>query len=145
MAAHGLTILRQIKNVCLSRPMMATVAYLDSALNAPGTCCTVGFDTHTWFELWSAQLKLADGQMGAAEFLTLLDTAIQKHMWMDAYPCMDAIKAAQALYVKPHTPHYRKRQDKFDAGDQTVHSVLRSQIAQSPQYGNRRAPTICAG
>lgn len=143
MAAHGLTIVRQCRKViCEGKPTSQVTGYVKQALSAPGTCFTVGFNMTAYTNLTLANDRVIRGE-GTPEdtIVPVLDAAIASHMWMDAYPSMEAISAAMALYIRVGTPYWKTRSRKFDAGDRAVHARVRSDIAARFPL-DRRAPAI---
>jgi hypothetical protein len=127
MAAHGLTIMRQILTVLREQPHRA-VSYAEGALSAPGTCFTAGFSMDSWGAI---ERTLNDIKNGAATLDTLhevVQEALVKHLWMEAYSMLEAVRAAKEAYVKVGTPHFRKRMDAFDAGDKAVHIKARRMV-----------------
>ena len=143
MAAHGLTIMRQ----CLAIVSNETktpgeiVSFVNSALSAPGTCCSVGFSQDSWEAVDRACYDLQLGTALARQELRLrIEAAAEQHKWMGAYPSMDAIKEAIRLYVRIGTPYYKARWARFDAGDAETHKKAHAMIV--PTYGNRTAPVI---
>jgi hypothetical protein len=127
MAAHGLTIMRQILTVLREQPHRAA-DYARGALSAPGTCFTAGFNIGMWGRIES----VLDGiKHGEADLDTLHDTvreALVAHLWMEAYPTLEAVRAAKAAFVKVGTPHYRRRMDAFDTGNRAAHTKARRMV-----------------
>lgn len=127
MAAHGLTIMNQILTVLREQPHRAA-SYAEGALSAPGTCFTAGFNMDSW---GSIERTLDNMKRGNADLDTLCEVvqeALVKHLWMEAYPTLEAVRAAKAAYVKVGTPHYRRRMEAFDRGDKAVHIKARRMV-----------------
>ena len=127
MAAHGLTIMRQILAVLREQPNRAA-DYTRGALSAPGTCFTAGFNIGSWGRIESVLDGIKNGE---ADLDTLHDTvreALVAHLWMEAYPTLEAVRAAKEAFVKVGTPHFRKRMDAFDTGDKAAHVKARRMV-----------------
>ena len=142
MAAHALTILRQVRFALVSGRTDITNS-IEFALSAPGTCCSVGFSSDQWdaVERANAKLKETGTEEAKTALLATIDTAITTVAWMDAYPMMEAVKAAMLAYIKIGTPHYKARWVKFEQGDTKAQATARAAIAG--QYPlDRRAPAI---
>ena len=90
MAAHGLTILLQVERMIETAPERA-MEYAYGATSATGTCPSAGFDSDTWTELDRASAPAT----GSLEALSdAVGEGIARHMWMDAYRCLEDIRAA---------------------------------------------------
>lgn len=127
MAAHGLTVMRQILTVLREQPHRAE-SYARGALSAPGTCFTAGFNIACWGRI---EQTLDGMQRGNATLDTLhevVQEALVAHLWMEAYPTLEAVRAAKTAYVKVGTPHYRRRMDAFDTGDKAAHVKARRMV-----------------
>ena len=144
MAAHGLTILRQMRKALgEGLDQQAVVQRVRWGLCAPGTCSSVGFS----FDLWEAIRKASDAleveeedvQARKAALAVEIDAGILALSWMNAYPTLEAITLARDAYVKPGTPHYNKRWRRFDEGVSSVHAKARRMIADRYPL-DRRAP-----
>jgi hypothetical protein len=141
MAAHGLTIMRQVLTVLREQPHRA-VSYAEGALSAPGTCFTAGFNMDSWC---SIERTLDNMKRGTATLDTLREVvqdALVKHLWMEAYPTLEAVRAAKATYVKVGTPHYRRRMDAFDRGDKAVHAKARRMVEHTYPLTNIHAALL---
>jgi len=127
MAAHGLTIMRQVWTMLREQPHRAA-SYAEGALSAPGTCLTAGFS----MDAWSAIERTLDNmKRGTATLDTLhevVQDALVAHIWMEVYPTLEAVRAAKEAYVKVGTPHYRRRMAAFDAGDKAAHVKARRMV-----------------
>jgi hypothetical protein len=88
MAAHGLTILKQIANRIETAPDMAC-DYAFAATSAPGTCAfTAGFSMDTWDAL--------DRVGESRDLATLRDAVaagIERHAWMDKFRTLEEVRA----------------------------------------------------
>lgn len=144
MAAHALTIMRQCrKSLADGRSVEDITRLVSHGLSAPGTCCSVGFSMDQWdaVERANARLKETGTEEAKTALLAAIDTAITTVAWMDAYPMMEAIKAAMLAYIKIGTPHYKARWAKFEQGDLKAQTVARAAIAAMYPL-DRRAPAI---
>jgi len=142
MAAHGLTIMRQVAEM-IRKGFFADqiVDYTSGALLAPGTCCTNGFAFATYQAIARVVDRMKRGEAALTDLQRVVDQAIQTHMWMDAYPSMEAVQAAYRAYVQIGLPNFRQRLAKFEAGDAGAHAVARQNIADRFPL-ERRAPTF---
>lgn len=109
MAAHGLTILRQVEQMCVEKPERAG-EYAFGATYAPGTDLASGFRWDAWHLLDRARSMTPEALLAAVR------EEIEKHAWMGKYRCLEEVKAARVAFVRAGTPHWKKRADKFDAG-----------------------------
>ena len=96
MAAHGLTILRQIRQRFTKDGAEAATRYAKDATNAPGTDIGSGFAPNSW-----EFCDRGDGEVGSPELLTLegIDREIARNMHLDSFPCLEAYKEAWIAYV----------------------------------------------
>ena len=58
----------------------------------------------------------------------VVQEALTVHLWMEAYPTLEAVRAAKAAFVKVGTPHYRRRMGAFDAGNKAAHVKARRMV-----------------
>ena len=137
MAAHGLTICRQLlkraNNGCSTEDLKR---WTWDALSAPGTCFSASFDWDMWRDLERAQ-DSGDRQ----RMVESITASIDRHIWMDAYPTMEAVQEAKRAYVRWHTPYYRRRVTEFDSGNAKAHETARAAIVSHYPL-DRRAPTF---
>ncbi|NBY13197.1 MAG: hypothetical protein EBQ76_00205 [Betaproteobacteria bacterium] len=127
MAAHGLTIMRQVWTVLREQPHRAE-SFAAGALEAPGTCFTAGFSMDAWSAIDSTLIAVSRGTATLDTLREVVQKAIGTHLWMEAYPTLEAVRAAKEAYVKVGTPHFRKRMAAFDAGDKAVHAKARRMV-----------------
>lgn len=142
MAAHGLTIVRQLLRMIKDGQSQSTLLmHASGALSAPGTCITGCFDYDDYRAVDNAVEHLRDGS-GSVEALTAVLIRVSEHLaWMDAYPSLEAVQDAMTLHVKIGKPHWRKRMDRFEKGNPAVHAAARAAItARWPL--DRRAPAV---
>ena len=135
MAAHGLTLMRQILTVLREQPHRAE-DYTRGALSAPGTCFTAGFSMDSWDAI---ERTLDNMKRGNADLDTLrgvVSDALVAHLWLEAYPTLEAVRAAKTAYVKVGKPHYRKRMEAFDRGDKAAHVKARRMVADTHPLTN---------
>ena len=141
MAAHGLTILRQIyKQVSEEKPSSDILSYIDGALRAPGTCFTTGFGISTYTSLALAAESVERGAP-VSSLLPVLKEGMDAHEWMDAYPSVESLRCAFHRYIRPQTPWWRVRLARFDAGDADTHKLARAAISLAYPL-DKRAPAI---
>ena len=86
MAAHGLTICKQIKNVIESAPDRA-FDYAYGATCAPGTCFTAGFD----WDVWTALDKAAN-EKDMAALVKAVEDGIRLHEWMERFRTLEDVR-----------------------------------------------------
>lgn len=142
MAAHGLTIMRQIQKLISEGKSKDDVTrYVDGGLSAPGTCFTVGFSASSWGAVERVNTRVKEGEASLDDLALVVDGAIKAHAWMDAYPCMEAINDAAGAFVRYGKPHWKKRSAAFDAGDEATHAAARAMVAARWPL-ERRAPTF---
>lgn len=141
MAAHGLTILRQIWTMLREQPHRAT-SYAEGALEAPGTCFTAGFSMDTWRAIDSTLIGVSRGTATLDTLREVVQNAIVAHLWMEAYPTLEAVRAAKEAYVKVGKPHYRKRMEAFDRGDKAVHAKARRMVEHTYPLTNIHAALL---
>jgi hypothetical protein len=127
MAAHGLTIMRQILTVLREQPHRAE-DYTRGALSAPGTCFTAGFSMDAWEAIDRTIIDMARGMATHSTLREVVQGALVAHIWMEAYPTLEAVRAAKTAYVKVGKPHYRKRMEAFDRGDKAAHVKARRMV-----------------
>jgi hypothetical protein len=109
MAAHGLTILRQVEHICVEKPEKAG-DYAFGATYAPGTDLATGFRWDAWHLLDRARSMTPEALLAAVREEIVL------HQWMSKYRTLEEVKAARDAFVRYGKPHWRKRQERFDAG-----------------------------
>jgi hypothetical protein len=140
MAAHGLTIMRQMREMILKDLPQDQITYhVGNALSAPGTCFTKGFQTSSWTAVERMNEGVKQGTSSLTDLLVILDEAIRVHLWMDAYPCMEAVEDASRAYVKFKKPYWKKRYAAFENGDAKAHARARASIVERWPL-NRVAP-----
>lgn len=90
MAAHGLTICKQIKSVIEAAPDRA-FDYAYGATCAPGTCFTAGFD----WDVWTALDKAANDKDMAA-LSQAVEDGIRIHAWMERFRTLEDVREYRA-------------------------------------------------
>ena len=109
MAAHGLTILRQVEKMCVEKPEQAG-DYAFYATHAPGTDLATGFRWEAWWLLDRGRSMTPEALLAAVREEIVL------HQWMSKYRTLEEVKGARDAFVRYGKPHWRKRQERFDAG-----------------------------
>ena len=127
MAAHGLTIMKQTLTVLREQPRRAE-DYARGALSAPGTCFTAGFSMEAWDAIERTLDRMQRGEADLGALREVVQEALTVHLWMEAYPTLEAVRAAKAAFVKVGTPHYRRRMEAFDAGNKAAHVKARRMV-----------------
>ena len=144
MAAHGLTLMRQCLKVAADGKSAAVILrHVGWSLDAMGTCCSRGFSTDHWPAVWLASERVEQGEASVErELLPALRDAATSVAWMDAYPSLEAVEAALAVYVRPGKPYCVARLRKFESGDVIAHEVAGAAIVSRGFPIERRAPAI---
>lgn len=136
MAAHALTILRHFHlRLNSDASDKAVFQFVHQSLSAAGADTSEGFDWDVWCALEDMSYK---AEAPRSDLKVLVEDAIQKHLWMDAYPCLESIRLARNAFVKQGNPHWRKRDERFMSG--SVPNARRLIIPMYPLA--RRAPTF---
>ena len=130
MAAHGLTIMRQICTVLREQPDRAA-DYARGALSAPGTCFTAGFKMDSWDAIERTLDKMAWGNADLDTLREVVQEALVSHLWMEAYSSLEAVRAAQTAFVKVGRPHFRKRLEAFERGEKAAHVKARRMVTDT--------------
>lgn len=106
MAAHALTILRQIRLRFIEEGPEAGTRHARDATNAPGTDLGSGCEYETW-----AYLDRGEGTIGEPGLLTLegIERHLERHLWMAVYPSLESIQAARDLFVRHGEPGHVRR------------------------------------
>ena len=130
MAAHGLTIMRQILTVLREQPHRAE-DYARGALSAPGTCFTAGFKMDSWDAIERTLKDIAEGEADLGTLREVVQGALVAHIWMEVYPTLEAVRAAKHRYVKPGKPYWTRRMAQFDAGNKAAHVKARHMVADT--------------
>jgi hypothetical protein len=86
MAAHGLTILRQIADHIVRFPDTAC-SYALAATDAPGTCVSAGFSMHTW-----AGLEAAGLDKSLTYLNEVVKMGIERHEWMSKFRNLEEVR-----------------------------------------------------
>lgn len=136
MAAHALTILRhfliRIHSDASDKAVFKSVHF--GLGSAKGADTSEGFDWDSWCALEDMSYK---AEASRSDLKALVEAAIEKHLWMDAYPCLEALRLARDAFVKQGNPHWRKRDERFLSG--SVPNARRLIVPMYPM--DRRAPT----
>jgi len=118
MAAHALTIARQIK----AQPDSNIIHYAGLSLGAPGwDACPWNSMLFEHLYLLVKDIQAERTNKGIAEVRELVDQIIVECQYLDGYRTFEAATAAFASYVKVNTPHWRKRMEKFFANHPDAH------------------------
>jgi hypothetical protein len=135
MAAHGLTIMRQVLTVLREQPHRAA-SYAEGALSAPGTCFTAGFNMDSWCGIERTLDNMKRGNATLDTLRGVVSDALVAHLWMEAYPTLEAVRAAKHRYVKPGKPYWTRRMAQFDAGNKAAHVKARRMVADTHPLTN---------
>jgi hypothetical protein len=141
MAAHALTIHRQIRLRYLAEGAEAATRHARDATNAPGTDIGSGCEYETW-----AYLDRGDGTIGEPALLSLdgIERHLERHLWMAVYPTLESVKAARALFVRCPTPGWQRRSRSWERHEDVRVRYRRKLAEQDPIFFpmTRLAPVI---
>jgi hypothetical protein len=88
MAAHGLTICKQVRNIIDTRPPEVAFDYAYGATCAPGTCFTAGFDWDIW-----TRIDRAVQERDMAALISAVEDGIHLHGWMAEFRTLEDVRA----------------------------------------------------
>jgi hypothetical protein len=125
MAAHALTIARQIACQIQTKPQTA-IEYAAGARYAPGfdfgPCMAPNAD---WYEEYHKAIENRDLAAQSAA----MDKIAAETAFLDGYRCLEEAKAAHDAYVRYGRPHWRKRQQNWFSGAAEAHKTARPAAA----------------
>ena len=83
-----------------------------------------------FFSLWQSEPKLTYEMNAWAAKVLKANPAEAAHLWMQVYPCLEAVQEAKAAYLRSCQRHVAEteRRERFNNGDAEVHAVARALV-----------------
>lgn len=119
MAAHAHRILTHSLNLLGENPAQG-ISYLQSGMNAPGTCFTSYFPTEHYFKI-SSLLEKGD----TPSLIQGLEETLKAVAWMGSYRTLEEVRAVVDAYVRYGRPHFQRRLQGILNGDPAAHAKAR--------------------